>query len=206
VAADFFVEIFDWNQIEQAKSLGSSKIELADIEPFQASDRVLNRISPKHGAKGNVRVRMVFQPEIIAKARKNTSTFSAAGRAMTSIGGLPVEAGKGVLHGVKDVFKKDHGKGNGHDDLPPVPDLPSGQISQPVDQSNTMGRAGTVFPSVNSHGRNTSDSGKNEPGTLRVMVLDAKDLSMGDIKPYVTLRVGDKEVKTKNQKSSNPEW
>ena len=51
----------------------------------------------------------MFQPEIIVKSRKNTSTFSTAGRAMTQFGGLPVQAGKGVFHGVTGVFK---GKGS----------------------------------------------------------------------------------------------
>jgi Ca2+-dependent lipid-binding protein len=99
VAGDFSVEIFDWNQIEQAKSLGTAKLDLASLEPFQASEQELNLVSSKHGEKGKVRVRMVFRPQIITKTRKQTSTFGAAGRAMTQIGALPVGASKGVFHG-----------------------------------------------------------------------------------------------------------
>jgi hypothetical protein len=36
--------------------------------------------------------------------------------------------------------------------------------------------------------------------------LDAKDLPGGDIKPYVAVKVGDKEFKTKHMKVANPEW
>ncbi|KAF8168240.1 C2 domain-containing protein [Crassisporium funariophilum] len=201
VGAEFHVEIFDWNQIEQAKSLGIGKIELSDIEPFQATERIITLAHNKHGEKGSVRIRLVFQPEIIAKSRKNTSTFTSAGRAMTQIGGLPVSAGKGVLHGVAGVFKrgdKDHEE--------PVPDLPSGQASQPVGVANDMEvtRGGLAsFPSS----ENGHAAASGEPGTLRVTVMDAKDLAHQDIKPYATLRVGDKEFKTKHtHKTSSPEW
>ncbi|KAK2462016.1 hypothetical protein APHAL10511_006479 [Amanita phalloides] len=104
VAADFTLELFDWNQLEQAKSLGTGKIEVIDIEAFQAHDQVVT-LSGKHGEKGFVRVNLLFQPKIIVKTRKNTSTFTSAGRAMTQLGGFPVSAGKGVLQGVAGVFK-----------------------------------------------------------------------------------------------------
>ncbi|KII93708.1 hypothetical protein PLICRDRAFT_131763 [Plicaturopsis crispa FD-325 SS-3] len=216
VAADFSVEIFDWNQIEQAKSLGSATIALADIEPFQGTERVLQLQSEKHGDHGQVRVRLMFQPEIIARSRKNTSTFSSAGRAMTQIGGLPIGAGKGVFHEITGVFgkkEKDFAK-NGKDEngLPPVPSLPSGagQASQPVGASN--GASGMAaeggaasFPSLSPNA--DGGSGKVDPGTLRVTILDAKDMSTNAVKPYVTVRVGDKEQKTKHSgKTATPQW
>ncbi|TEB05179.1 hypothetical protein FA13DRAFT_1580256, partial [Coprinellus micaceus] len=44
-------------------------------------------------------------------------------------------------------------------------------------------------------------------GTLTVTVVGAKDLASPDWKPYATLRVGDKEQKTKHTgKTSTPEW
>ncbi|CCM00331.1 uncharacterized protein FIBRA_02361 [Fibroporia radiculosa] len=46
-----------------------------------------------------------------------------------------------------------------------------------------------------------------EPGALRVVIMDAKDMSTGDVKPYVIVRVGDKEYKTKHShKTATPEW
>jgi hypothetical protein len=36
---------------------------------------------------------------VIARSRKKTSTFSAAGRAITQMGGLPIGVGKGVIAG-----------------------------------------------------------------------------------------------------------
>lgn len=47
----------------------------------------------------------------------------------------------------------------------------------------------------------------SEFGTLLVTVLDAKDLLSGDTKLYATIRVGDKECKTKPiRKTTTPEW
>ena len=54
---------------------------------------------------------------------------------------------------------------------------------------------------------NEGGANSRDPGTLRVVVKDAKDLSTSDIKPYVVIRVGDKENKTKHaHKTATPEW
>ncbi|KAJ7693677.1 C2 domain-containing protein [Mycena rosella] len=196
VAADFSVEIFDWNQLGTAETLGAAQINLADFEPFESVERTLDLVSAK-GQHGHIRVRLMFQPEIIAKSRKNTSTFSTAGRAMTQFGGLPVSAGKGVLHGVTGVFKKG-GKEEEHL-MPSVPDVPSGQASHPIGQPDNL----RADASSLSH----EPSSSSEPGTLRVTVMDAKDISSGDSKPYATIRLGDKEYKTKpTHKTATPEW
>jgi len=161
-----------------------------------ANERLVNLVSPKHGDAGQIRVRLVFQPEIIAKSRKATSTFTTAGRAMTTVAGLPMNAGKGVFHGVAGVFKRDHA----HEEsaLDASSNIPTGQASGPVGAADMT----TPFPSENGNGHVN-----NEPGTLRITVLDAKDLPHADVKPYATIRVGDKEFKTKHpHKSSSPEW
>ncbi|KAG9314629.1 C2 domain-containing protein [Chiua virens] len=205
VAADFSVEVFDWNQVEQSKSLGTGKITLHDLEPFEPADRLINLSTEKHGEKGQVRVRLTFAPEIIAKARKTTSTFSAAGRAMTQLGALPMGAGKGVIHGVGGIFKRDflhHDKSSEHLSLP----VESMAEHPPADQPSTSPTGSAVFPSTESGPRGTGGP-PSEPGTLRVVVFNAKGLSGGDMKPYVTLRVGDREFKTKHgSKTSSPEW
>ena len=106
--AEFKLEVFDWNRLEHDETLGSATINLRDLESFQLTERWISLSTAKHGQKGRVRVRLLFQPKIIAKSRKTQSTFSnAGGRAMTTIGGLPVNAGKGVVHGVTGIFKKD---------------------------------------------------------------------------------------------------
>ncbi|KAH8120625.1 tricalbin [Phellopilus nigrolimitatus] len=218
VGADFWIEVFDWNQIEQAKSLGIGRIELADLEPFEASERTVKLSSEKHGEQGEIRVRLMFTPEIIAKTRKNTSTFSSAGRAMTQIGALPLGAGKGVFHGVGKVgntiggvFGKDHVKPA--DSVPvaaetagqPPQEPPSGQMSAPLGSSDANGH---VFPTQTAPDGDVQFA--PQPGTLKVSVVNAKDLSSpdGDFpKPYLVLKVGEKEHKTKHgSKTVTPEW
>lgn len=199
------MELFDWNQIEQAKSLGSGTIDLNAIEPFEALVADVPLKHHKHGDCGHIKVRMNFQPEIIVKSRSKTSTFSTAGRALTQVGGMPVNAGKGVLHGVTGIF----GKKEKDDGIPNVPSsLPAGQSSNPIPvdfAQNGGSRFNTLTSKPSSEAM--SASGTNEPGTLRVTVVEAKDLSTDDAKPYVTLRIGDKEQKTKHTaKTASPEW
>ncbi|KAF9243825.1 C2 domain-containing protein [Melanogaster broomeanus] len=205
VAADFSVEVFDWNQLEQAKSLGVGTIKLDDLEPFQSTERVINLSTEKH-AKGQIYLRMLFTPEIIAKTRKNTSTFSAAGRAMTQLGALPMGAGKGVFQGVGGIFKELGQRDKTTDGLVPRADLPPGQASYPIGQTLAAGGEAAAFPSTQAGAHGTSGP-PLEPGSLRVGVLSAKDLSPSDVKPYALLRVGDREFKTKHVgKTSAPEW
>ncbi|KAG2023600.1 transmembrane protein [Coprinopsis cinerea AmutBmut pab1-1] len=201
VAADFKLEVFDWNQIEQAKSLGVGTIDVVSLEPFQGVDQTIPLSSAKHGEKGYVRLSLVFQPMIIAKQRKNTSTFSTAGRAMTQIGGLPVSAGKGVFHGVTGVFKRD--KDRGDEIAAALADVPAGQASQPVGATaEAMNPGLAAFPTSE-----TAPAPSNEPGTLRVTIMDAKDFSNSDVKPYAVVRLGDREYKTKHAgKTTTPEW
>ncbi|CAL1696266.1 unnamed protein product [Somion occarium] len=221
VGSDFWIELFDWNQIEQAKSLGKTKIDLAELEPFESVERVLHLSSTKIGDKGRVYVRLLFSPEIVMKERKNTSTFNTAGRAATQIGHIPVSAGRGVVQGVAGVFRR--GKGSSvseSDDEGPgtaipkkisfadkvdrsaIPDLPSGSASQPVGMGATLGAEGAVFS-----GGESANGHQFEAGVIRVTVLGAKDLLAQDVKPYAIVRIGDKEYKTKHaQKTSTPEW
>jgi hypothetical protein len=73
---------------------------LEEIELLIAIERTLTLSSEKRGAKGQITIMMVFQPEIIMRTRKSTSTISAAGRTMTAIGTAPMSARRGVLQGV----------------------------------------------------------------------------------------------------------
>jgi len=120
---------------------------------------------------------------------------------MTQLGGLPMNAGKGVFHGVAGVFKRGDKE---EDEVLAVPsDLPAGQSSQPVGVSDHIQTATAAFP-VSENGPAPA---VHEPGSLRVTVLDAKDLAVHDAKSYTTLRLGDKEVKTKHTgKTDVPEW
>jgi hypothetical protein len=192
-------------------------------------EQTVKLFSSKHGEKGEVRLRLVFNPMIVAKSRKQTSTFSNAGRAMTNIGTLPLNAGLGVFHGVTGAFKHKEQEEitSGPPSGPPSGQSPHAQTGSGVLHGVTNvfkpkehQELNPVFPSdqsphavavSNNHGPvGISTNGQpmvGEPGTLRVAVLDAKGLGPHDIKPYTAIRVGDKEFKTKHTaKTDTPEW
>jgi C2 domain len=169
---------------------------------LEGAERILHLASPKYGEKGQIQIRLLFEPEIIAKTRKHTSTFTAT---MTTIGGMPMGAGKGVIQGVSgvlhlpgknkegDIVSQDFA---GHVDQAVQPTLPSA-VLPPIP---------TATPDVQAD--HNSGNGTNEPGTLRVTILDAKALASSDAKPYVVVRVGSLEHKTKHaaKSTSTPEW
>lgn len=217
----------DWNQIEQSKSLGIGVIELESIEPFQGTMKSIPLNTPKHGTKGEVHVNLLFQPAIIAKSRMATSTFSTAGRTMSQVGGLPIGAGKGLVHGigtagktVKGVFKRDQ-TASGSKPMLEIPseelpnaaseELPTTQVSRPADFTDG---ASTTMPITDALPASPVNGGVRTPhkyGMLKVTVLGTKDLVgplAGDsLKPYVVVKVGDKEQKTKHTaKTATPEW
>jgi hypothetical protein len=164
-------------------------------------------IHDKHGDKGWIRVHLNFQPEIIVKSRAKTSTFSTAGRAMTQVSSLPLQAGKGVFHGVTRVLGRGgHGGNHSSDDgsIVDVAEVTSGQASKPIG----AGGIGVGENAFTGPGQGISGGQGNghlsEPGIVKVTVLEAKDYNpSGDgLKPYVILKSGDKEHKTSHRPKS----
>ncbi|CAE6385055.1 unnamed protein product [Rhizoctonia solani] len=205
VGADFSLEVFDWNQVEAAKSLGSGQIELADLVPFEVTARQIALNSAKHGEKGIVQIRMVFRPEIIAKSRTKTSTFSTAGRAMTQVGGVPLGAGRAVGRKIGGLFGRDK---DSSEELPEVPVVPP--VTEPAPAANGNGAANGSVGSASGAAVKPPASPAPGPGTLKVTLHRAKDLTgveEGDVaKPYVIMRIGDKDHKSSHVKSNTPEW
>ncbi|KAF8525146.1 tricalbin [Hysterangium stoloniferum] len=216
------VEVFDWNQIEQSKSLGQGSLDLESLEPFQAAPTTVPLSTPKHGPKGEVHVNLMFQPSIIAKTRKTTSTFSSPGRAMTQVGGIPFDTGKGIVHGVgsagktvKSIFKREHTPSPSvevpSDSLSaPTHDPPATQVSKLPDYTFPAADIPRTGIATAPHGMDDAKT-HFDCGMLSVTVLAAKDLvgaSAGDmVKPYVVIKVGEKEQKTKHtSKTVAPEW
>ncbi len=211
----------DWDQVGKDESLGKAAINLADLEPFHSTERILSLQQPK-GTKGTVTIRVVFKPGFVARTRKtNTSTFSVAGRAVTQVGGLPFNVIKGTAQGVGTVGSKTFGllrknKITEDNETPlasgAVPDPPSTQISQPADMTDALKASGeTSLPIVDSSVPLAKATPPTEPGTLKVTVASAKDLigaSVGDsVKPYVVLKIGKRECQTKHTgKTVTPEW
>ncbi|CEH17519.1 Ca2-dependent lipid-binding protein CLB1/vesicle protein vp115/Granuphilin A, contains C2 domain [Ceraceosorus bombacis] len=83
VKAEALFEIFDWDQVGIDDKLGEARLDLSDLEPFQATEKVLPVTGKGAGEGGFLTVRLVFRPEFIAtRGRKGTSlnlgrTFTA---------------------------------------------------------------------------------------------------------------------------------
>ncbi|KZT58286.1 tricalbin [Calocera cornea HHB12733] len=231
VAAHFTLETFDWNQIEQAKSLGEGTIDITGLEPFLASEVTVPISHDKHGDSGDIKLRLVFTPQIIARTRQPTSTFGAAGRAMTRVGTIPLAGGRaivtGVGHGVSGlghgVVGVGSGIGHGIGDVGAGigkatgifrrKDKDNGSVileEEVVPAPRVANPAGvaTIAPSsVPGSPEASFIEGTSQTGYLRVRVVGAKNLPGGDsLKPEVHLRVGEKEFKTKHAKGATPEW
>ncbi|WVQ70782.1 hypothetical protein IAR50_000304 [Cryptococcus sp. DSM 104548] len=205
VAAKFSFEVFDWDRVGTATPLGSNVIDLAALEPFEAFESTLPLIADKRGEKGNFTFRMLFTPEIIARVRQNTSSFATAGRAMTTIGGVPLGVGKGVIQGggavaggvatglgtvggfagrrIGLIKKKDKsGKEVMVDPSTGAPATPGAIANDGYDvpAGQTSAPAGSNFDGVPTQNATTlpvgDSAGPSEPGTLSVTVLSAKDL------------------------------
>ncbi|KAL1412655.1 Tricalbin-2 [Vanrija albida] len=106
VRAKLQYEVNDWNQLGTAEELGSGLVDLAQLEPFELLPVDLP-VALNGKPAGSVQLKLLFTPQIIARTRGKTSTFSSAGRTVTNIGGAalgaPVAVGKGLVHGVGAV-------------------------------------------------------------------------------------------------------
>ncbi|KAG8960234.1 hypothetical protein FRC03_006854 [Tulasnella sp. 419] len=80
VAGFFQLEVLDWNQIEQAKSLGAGSMDLAELEPFQSTEKSIPLFSNKH-----------------------------RDRERSEFAWVPFGAGFGVVHGIGTVGKEAKG-------------------------------------------------------------------------------------------------
>ena len=98
-AADFIIEVYDWDFGGSDDFLGKVRIDLSDLEPF-----LLKTVTvPLDGKSGEIKLKMLFKPSYITRSRRGTNTFGGgAGRVVTGIAGAPVKV---VGGGVKGVTK-----------------------------------------------------------------------------------------------------
>jgi len=94
-AADFEVEVYDWDFAGGDDFLGKAHIFLTEIEPFQQKTMSL----PLEGKSGEIKLKFLFKPAYISRSRRGTSTFTA-GRVVTGLAGAPVKVVGGGVQGV----------------------------------------------------------------------------------------------------------
>ncbi|KAA8913371.1 C2 domain-containing protein [Sphaerosporella brunnea] len=105
-AAEFEVEIFDWDLGTKADFLAKTTIDLTSIEPFKPQNFVYKLKGKKgeEGRFGELRLRMVFKPDYVTRTRQGSSTFhgtfAAPGKIVTGVAGAPLKVGGFAVGGI----------------------------------------------------------------------------------------------------------
>lgn len=93
-AAQFKVEVWDWDRGDKDDLLGTSAINLDVLEPFEPQEVTLGL----DGKSGAIRLKMLFKPEYVTRAKIGSSTFSGTFAVPGKIVGAPVKGvGKGAV-------------------------------------------------------------------------------------------------------------
>ncbi|KAI9008912.1 C2 domain-containing protein [Phycomyces nitens] len=140
IGATLVAEVFDWDQIGKDELIGRAEISFAGdtVESFAARD-----VEVSVGKDAKLRVRLLWQPQLLARKRSSTNIFSATTRIFTSAPGSAVGAGGKVLGGgvkaigggvkaigggIRGIGKIGSGskKSSSSDTVPPLPSV-SGQ-------------------------------------------------------------------------------
>jgi hypothetical protein len=94
IGADFKVDVYDWDFGDKADFLGSTTIDLANLEPFVAKEVTLQL----DGKSGVIRMKLLFKPSYVLRSRQGSSTFSGTFATPGKIVGAPVK-GIGIVGG-----------------------------------------------------------------------------------------------------------
>lgn len=118
-AADFKVDVYDWDFGDSADFLGAAVLNLQVLEPFHPQELSYTL----DGKSGVLRLRMLFKPDYIVRTRQGTSTFSGTFAPAGKVVGAPVKGigkvGGGVVKGasfIKHGFSR--GRGGSKDEAP----------------------------------------------------------------------------------------
>ncbi|KAE8369882.1 C2 domain-containing protein [Aspergillus caelatus] len=193
IAADFRVDVYDWDFGDKADYLGGTHIDLRVLDPFQSQEVSL----PLDGKSGAIRLKMLFKPTYVMRSRQGSSTFSGTFATPGKIVGAPVKGvgfvGGNVIkgatlgasflkRGITSRFHKDDSSSinevaedpedTSQLEAPSV--LVEGNIPPSSAQSNNLQHSRTR--SVASHYSDRLGlAGKGDTGTATITVVSASD-------------------------------
>ena len=222
-AADFLVNVYDWDFGDKADFLGKSSINLEILEPFQQQEVTL----ALDGKSGAIRLRMLFKPDYVVRSRQGSSTFSGTfavpgkvigapvkgvGKGAAFVGGGVVRAGTFLGRGFKR--RKSRGAG-GEEDFAERPDSSAGRPSAdtPVISVEGDGSAAQDSPNHNRHRswgaqsfasrfNDTGAPGGGDSGTANISIISADGFPPGT-NVRVFIRLNSKDIhKTDHHKTT----
>ncbi|KOS18733.1 Uncharacterized protein ESCO_000750 [Escovopsis weberi] len=178
-AAQLVCNVYDYDFADKPDFLGASPIDLASLVPFRAQE--INYMLD--GKSGSIRLRLLFRPAYITRARQGTSTFQgtfsgAPGRIVTGVAGV---AGVPLKGGVAVAGVVGHGVGKGASLLKrgilgrKERDDPNGSMTDLLEIPVVVSTASSDAPSAGSSRR---PSGATEGGVLPTTNNDASALNM----------------------------
>ena len=176
-AADFKVDVYDWDFADKADHLGSAVVDTKVLEPFQAQEVTLNL----DGKSGAVRLKMLFKPDYVTRSRQGSSTFSGTFAAPGKIIGAPVKGatfvGGGVARGASFLTKGFKRTSSSQHATSPSQDLSGGVVDMRETSMESGAVNGERTPTT-PHQRSTSfgqtsRSPAAEQGTATISVLSA---------------------------------
>ncbi|KAI8070792.1 C2 domain-containing protein [Gongronella butleri] len=216
--------VYDWDQIGSDTLLGESSIPIysEDFESF-----VARQVDVPLTGGGSLVVRLLWQPQLLARKRTGTSLFSATTRMFTSAPGSAFGASKTIVGGGIGAGGKVLGAGidvleSGFDRLnvfkkkeqAPVHGSLSGAATEPImhrSSTSTVSLLSSPSASVGADDAasiNTTSSGS----TVQITLVEGRNLKAmdrgGTSDPYARVRIGNKVVyKTKHvKKTLTPVW
>ena len=187
-AANFKVDVYDWDFADKADHLGAAQIPLEALEPFQASETVLTL----DGKSGVLRLKMLFKPDYVTRSRQGSSTFSGTFAAPGKIVGAPVKGATfvggaavgGVTKGASFLTKgfkrsssSQHGAKQSVDSAGGMSDMRDASMDVPASGGMANGTQSPATPST-PHARqrsfgNVSQSPAAEQGVATISVINA---------------------------------
>ena len=223
--ADFRCDVYDWDFGDKADFLGSTRIDLSVLEPFQAQEVKYTL----DGKSGVLRLKMLFKPDYVTRSRQGTSTFSGTFAPAGKVVGAPVKGvakvGGGVIkgasflkRGITGRLSKDGRDVRNSEDVSPPPSTPNGTPAQAgtlMDEAQSSPQvASPTAPLTPAHQRTKSGGsmiggtpGGAETGTANFIIVSASGYPpSADVRVFVKMlgSKGAKEVhKTKAIKSSS---
>ncbi|KAK5228196.1 Tricalbin-2 [Exophiala xenobiotica] len=224
-AADFKVDVYDWDFGDKADLLGSAVLNLQVLEPLQAQEMTY----ALDGKSGSLRLKMLFKPDYVTRARQGTSTFQGTFAPAGKVIGAPVKGvgkvGGGVVKGASFIRRGFTGRGSKDETEHQVNGTPPTEsgLATPATSTpaGTPSKAapvldGTTSPATPNMLHNRSKSNHStltntpkgaETGTANFIIVSASGYPPGaDVRVHVRMlgARGAKELfKTKAIKSSS---
>ncbi|CAO3579465.1 unnamed protein product [Absidia cylindrospora] len=217
VKAVLKASVYDWDQVGSDEFIGDGLIPFTgeELESFSAKEFEIKL----NDGGGSLRVRLLWQPQLLARKRTGTSLFSATTRIFTSASGnafgAGIDAGGKVLGAGFDALESGFrgfgilGGGSKKDDVAVVSSTSSSGISITGPRFSTSTISSTSI-------KNDGSSIHNEAGfankNLQVALIGARNLKAmdrgGTSDPLCRVRIGNRVVyKTKYiKKTLTPEW